>query len=126
MLSNGKRVNECNIKNVGFPMTAVTKQKAVPSIGFSTATGNLEREQEVEDTDRQKDWKNEMHLPQLRQLEVAPRMKLSKNNLLMRYFPRLPPMREKVLWQKIRRVRQVSSVPKSGPQSAKCKAVALV
>ena len=31
-------------------MVAVTKQKAVPSIEFSTATGNLEREKEVEDT----------------------------------------------------------------------------
>ena len=31
-------------------MVAVTKEKAVPSIEFSTAKGNLEREQEVEET----------------------------------------------------------------------------
>ena len=70
---NGKRGMECNIENF-VPMVAVTKQKAEPSIEFSTAKGNLEREQEVEDTmldllqpHLQKDWKNEMHLRQLRQ-----------------------------------------------------------
>ena len=31
-------------------MVAVPKQKAAPSIEFSTAMGNFEREQDVEDT----------------------------------------------------------------------------
>ena len=44
-------------------------------------------------------------------LGVTQSMKLSKNNLLMRNFPRLPPMREEILWQKIPRVSKVSSVP---------------
>ena len=42
-------VIECNFENF-VPMVAVTAQKAVPSIAFSTAKGNLEREQEMEDT----------------------------------------------------------------------------
>ena len=40
----------------------------------------------------QKDWKNEMLIPQPRQLGVTLRMKLSQNNLVMRNFPWLPPM----------------------------------
>ena len=40
----------------------------------------------------QKDYKNEMHLPQLRQPGVNFHMNLSKKNLLMRNFPRLSPM----------------------------------
>ena len=51
-----------------------------------------------------------IHLPQLQQLGVIPRMKLSKNNLLMRNFPWLTPMRRGILWQNIPRVRKVSSV----------------
>ena len=39
---------ECNLVNF-VPMVAVTTQTAVPSIEFSTAKGNLERKQEVED-----------------------------------------------------------------------------
>ena len=35
-----------------------------------------------------------MHLPQLRPLEVTLSMKLSKDNILMRNFLRLSPMRE--------------------------------
>ena len=45
----GKKVIECNIENF-VSMVAVTEQKAVPSVGFSKAEGNLEREKEVEDT----------------------------------------------------------------------------
>ena len=48
-LSKGEKVIKCNIDNF-VTMVAVTKQKAAPSIEFSTAKGNLEREQEVEDT----------------------------------------------------------------------------
>ena len=42
-LSKGKKVIECSIENFVL-MVPVTKQKAVPSIEFSTAKGNLERE----------------------------------------------------------------------------------
>ena len=49
------------------------------------------REQEVKDTMLDL---LEMHLPQLRQPGATLRMKLSKNSLMMRNFPRLPPMRE--------------------------------
>ena len=38
-------------------------------------------------------------------------MKLSKNNLLMRNFPRFSPMRREILRQQIPRVRKLSSVP---------------
>ena len=88
-------------------MVAVSNQKAAPSIEFSTAKGNYVREQEVEDTmldllqPLQKDQKNKMHLPQLRQLGVVLSMKLSKNNLLVINFHLLSPMRARVLWQKI-------------------------
>ena len=45
-------------------MVAVTEQEALPSIEFSTAKGNREREQEAEDINQlHKDWKKEMHLP---------------------------------------------------------------
>ena len=40
----------------------------------------------------QKDYKNEMHLPQLRQPGVNFHMNLSKKNLVMRNFPRLSRM----------------------------------
>ena len=43
--------------------------------------------------------------------EMTLSMQLSKKNLLMRNFPRLSPMRVKIRWQKIPRVRKVSSVP---------------
>ena len=58
-------------------MVAVLKQEAVPSMEFSTAKGHLDREQEVEDTTLdllqhlQKDWKNEMLIPQHRQMGVT-------------------------------------------------------
>ena len=48
-LSKGEKVIKCNIDTF-VTMDADTTQKAVPSIEFSTAKGNLEREQEVEDT----------------------------------------------------------------------------
>ena len=48
-LSKGKKVIGCSIENFVL-VVAVTKQKAVPSIEFSTSKGNVEREQEVEDT----------------------------------------------------------------------------
>ena len=48
-LSEGKKVIECNIENF-VSMIAVTQQMEVPSIEFSTAKGNFEREQEDEDT----------------------------------------------------------------------------
>ena len=48
-LSKGEKVIKCNIENF-VTMDADTTQKAVPSIEFSTAKGNLERKQEVEDT----------------------------------------------------------------------------
>ena len=44
-----RKVIESSIENFD-PMVAVTQQKSVPSIEFSTVKGNLEREQEVEDT----------------------------------------------------------------------------
>ena len=44
-----KKVIESSVENF-VPVVAVTKQKAVPSIEFSSAKGNLEREKEVEDT----------------------------------------------------------------------------
>ena len=47
--AKSKRVIEGIIENF-VTMVAVTKQKAVPSIEFSTAKGNLERAKEVEDT----------------------------------------------------------------------------
>ena len=79
-LSKYKKVTECSIENFVL-MVPVTKQKA------------LERERkEVEDNTwtcynhLQKDYKIEMHLPQLRQLGVAQSMMLSKNNLLVRNF----------------------------------------
>ena len=86
-------------------MIAVTKQKAVPSIEFSTAKGNVAREQEVEDSHLQKDQKNEMHLPQLRQLRVTLHMQLSKNNLIIIIFPQS--MWVEILWPKIQRVRKI-------------------
>ena len=97
-------------------MVAVLKQKAVPSIEFSTAKGHLDREQEVRTpcwiccNHLQKDWKNEMLTPQPRQLGVTLRMKLSQNNLVMRNCPWLPPTWWETVWQKIPRVRKVSSV----------------
>ena len=48
-VSKGKKGIQCNIENF-VPVVAVTKQKTVPSMEFSAAKGNLEREQEVEDT----------------------------------------------------------------------------
>ena len=42
-LSKGETVIECRIE-IFVLMVAVTEQKAVPSIVFSTAKGNLERE----------------------------------------------------------------------------------
>ena len=64
-------------------------------LNFRQPGENIKREK-VEDTILdllknllQKDWKNEMHLPQLRQLGVILSMKLSKNNLLMRNIFRL-------------------------------------
>ena len=44
-----RSVIECSNENF-VPVVAVVKQKGAPSIEFSTAKGNLEREQEVEDT----------------------------------------------------------------------------
>ena len=44
----GQKVIECSIENF-VRVVAVTKQQAVPSSEFSPATGNLEREAEVED-----------------------------------------------------------------------------
>ena len=52
-----------------------------------------------------------MHLPQLRQQGVTLSVKLTKNNFLKTNFPRWPPMRCEILWQKLPRVRKVSSVP---------------
>ena len=51
-----------------------------------------------------------MYLPQLQKPEVTLSMKLMKKNLLIRNFPRLLPMRDKILWQKIPRVRRESTV----------------
>ena len=48
-LSKGKKVIECGIENNVF-VVAVIKQNAVPSIEFSSASGNFERWKEVEDT----------------------------------------------------------------------------
>ena len=48
-LSKGKKVIECSMENFVL-VVAVTKQKAVPSSEISSAKGNFEREQEVEDT----------------------------------------------------------------------------
>ena len=48
-IKKSKRVIECIIENF-LSMVAMTEQKAVTSIEFSTAKGNLEREKEVEDT----------------------------------------------------------------------------
>ena len=45
----GRKVIDCNIDFFVLSV-AVTKQKAVHSIDFSTAKGNFEREKEVEDT----------------------------------------------------------------------------
>ena len=45
----GKKAIECSIENF-VPRVAVTRQKAVPSIELSPATGDFEREKEVEDT----------------------------------------------------------------------------
>ena len=72
-------------------MVAVTKQKAVPSMEFSTAKGNLENKKWrtpcwICYNHLQKEWKNEMHLPGLRQLGATLRMKLSKNSLMVRNF----------------------------------------
>ena len=47
--TNGTRVIECNIEKF-VPIVAENKPKAVQSIEFSTAKGNLKREQEVGDT----------------------------------------------------------------------------
>ena len=50
--------------------------------------------------------------PQPRQLGVTLRMKLSPNNLMMRNFPRLPPMRwERYSGRRYQGSRKVSSVP---------------
>ena len=43
------KVIECSIESF-VPVVEVTKKKAVPSIEFSSAKGNFEREKEVEDT----------------------------------------------------------------------------
>ena len=48
-LSKGKKVIECSIENF-VPVVAVTKLKAVPSIEFSSAKRNFEREEEVDGT----------------------------------------------------------------------------
>ena len=45
----GKKAIECSIENF-VPVVAVTKQKDAPSIEFSTAKGNFEREKVVEGT----------------------------------------------------------------------------
>ena len=62
-------------------------------------------------THQLKDWKNKMHLPQLRQLRVTVSIELSKKNLLMMNFPWLPPMQVVILLKKRPRVRKLSSVP---------------
>ena len=97
---NGNKVIECRIANF-VHVKGVTTQKAVPSVGFSSARGNfLSGRKDVEDTmldllnHLQMDWKNEMHLHQLQQLEVTLRMKSSKNNFMMRNFLRLPTKRK--------------------------------
>ena len=80
-------------------MVAVSKQKVVASIEFSSAKGNFEREKEVEDTmlDLLKPFTAmRCILPQLRQLGVTLRTKMSKKNLFMKSFPRLSPMREEI------------------------------
>ena len=46
-LLKNKKVIECNIEHF-VPTVAVTNQKAVSSVEFSTAEGNLEREKAVD------------------------------------------------------------------------------
>ena len=111
----GKKVIEDNIETF-VSMVAVTKQKAVPSIEFSTPKENLEREQEVKDamldllqllTEGLKERDASSSTPTAR---VTPGMKLSENNLLVSNFPWVSPMQGEILWQKIPRPRKVSSV----------------
>ena len=103
-LSKGKKVIESNIENF-IPLVAVTKQKTVPSLEFLAAKGNLEREKTSGGHHAgsvgvlRKGQKNTVDLP-LWQLGVTLRMKLSKNRLMMRYFPRLPLMLWEIQWQK--------------------------
>ena len=105
-LSKGKRAIECNI-DIVVPVLAVTKLKDVPSIEFPTSQGKTFSENEKRRTpmlDLLKPFsegfgRTRCILPsfRLRQLEVTLRMKLSKNNFLMRNFRRWSPMRAEIL-----------------------------
>ena len=103
-LSKGKKVLECNIENF-VTMFAATTQNAVPSIEFSKAMGNYEREQKVEDTmlhllgpftDRIKEYDASSST----QAGVIFSVKLSQKNPSMTKLLRLSPMRREFLWQK--------------------------
>ena len=96
-----RKVIECNIENF-VPLAAVTKQKASSTIhwNFWQLREILIEKREVVDTmldlsQTCTEGTEERDLSQLRQLRVALSMKLWKNNLLMRNFPRLSPMRER-------------------------------
>ena len=104
-LSKGDKVIESHTENF-VTMFAMIEQKAVPSIEFSTAKRNLERENEVEDTmlDLLQPFTEGIQerdaFFQLRQLGMALSMKLSKIKILLRSSPRLPPIRGEILWQR--------------------------
>ena len=90
---------ECSIQHIA-PMFSVTKQKALPSIEFSTAKGQFEREKEMEDLmlDLLKALKeglqgHDASPSDSKSMEVTLSIELSTKNLLMMNFPGLSPMR---------------------------------
>ena len=92
--------------------------------------GNLQREQEVEDTmlDLLQPFTEGLEergvSSSLRQLGVTLRMKLSKNSLMMRNFPRLPPdtlandtkSKKGIIGSQPREDQHVSTPPSERPQ----------
>ena len=94
-LSEGKRVIECSIE-ISVPVVAPIKQKAVPSIEFSSAKGKTLSEKEKWRTPcwshSRKDKKQTIHFPQLPKLGVTLSI-LSKENFSKNNLSGLSPLR---------------------------------
>ena len=112
-MSGGKRVIECNVE-IYISMVALTKQKAELSTGFPTAKGNLEREQEVEDT-----MLDRSGTAIYRRIRRSRCIFLNSDSWgcpvedqsLDENLPSVVTDAKEILWQKIARVRPVSSAP---------------
>ena len=98
-------------------MVAVTKQKGVPSIEFSTAEGNLEREKEAEDTmlDLLQPLKTGTQERDASSSTPTARRELShevaEEKPTDEELPSVVTDAGRMLWLKIRRVRKESSAP---------------